>query len=489
MGQERKASAGDAADFPSRKRAFSYYQLIASPLRDVLPDIFGYLAASRGDLFSATLVCRDWAVAAGAVLWRSVPTYAFDYVASDRGQQYANRVCCLEESKDPRQPAASPMSMMGQQQQRPSTNASHCLSPFALMFPQLRKLTLRRHCRCWQAVDAASRASYLDGFVMSRPERLECDSVDLTSGVLTARLAGVRPPLRELRVHATDYSPGSLTFRLPTLPQFGPDTLEVFKLDGHAMLSSDALADLVHRTALRRLSFAPIYGHCHVDGSTVWRAFSEPRHFINTEAVLHPTFRSLESLRATADWEAVRLLLKAMPPPSLSSLREINITHAYATGAASFAVFASVSHQLQVLRLRLSAKDVLQGADILSAVQQPVSLLRELSLLSYDAEALAIVGFDDTQFAALAAALPQLEVLRLQGSGSITSAAFRIVGVCCRALRELELHHRLEIGPLVGAHSDASAVLFPELRKIELTSPESFEPYWPLRIDHLHRNW
>ncbi len=70
LSPKRAASADDAPVTPLSKRAISHYQLIAPSLRDVLPDIFAYAAASHGDLFLAMLVCRDWAVAAGAAAFR-----------------------------------------------------------------------------------------------------------------------------------------------------------------------------------------------------------------------------------------------------------------------------------------------------------------------------------------------------------------------------------------------------------------------------------
>jgi hypothetical protein len=191
MGPKRAASADDAPVAPSSKRAISHCQLVASRLRDVLPDMFGYVAASRSDLFSATLVCRDWAVAASAVLWRSVPTYAFDYVASDRRRLYTNRVRQLAECEDPSRRRAT--FMMAQQQHHthhPSTGASDSPSPYMLSFPFLQELTLRRHCRRWKAIEAASPRSYLDRFIMS-----------LLKGVVSRA-----PPARCRRTRATNSS-------------------------------------------------------------------------------------------------------------------------------------------------------------------------------------------------------------------------------------------------------------------------------------------
>jgi hypothetical protein len=324
---------------------------------------------------------------------------------------------------------------------------------------------------------------------MSRLERLECDSVDLTSRILSARLAAVRPPLQELRVRATALWLPSSAFRLPSLPEFGSDMLEYFERSGHAELSRDALADLARRKSLHSLRFAPLYPHSYISGSTVWQAFQGPPH-IGTKTA--PLFRSLRSLCVEADWEAIELLLEAMPlPSSSSSVRELDFTLPLFTGGgpASFAVFAAFTQHLHMLRLRISHVVALQGADILSAVHRPASPLRELSLQSCEDEPLVFVGFDDALFETLVAALPQLEVLRLEGCGSLIPAVFRIAGACCRALRELALHQVLESGQLGVMRSDAFPVLFPELRQLELTSPQPSEPYWRLTIDFLHRNW
>ncbi len=98
-------------------------------------------------------------------------------------------------------------------------------------------------------------------------------------------------------------------------------------------------------------------------------------------------------------------------------------------------------------------------------------------------------GFDNALFETLVTALPQLEVLHLEGRGRLTLAVFRIAGACCRALRTLELYQVLESGQLGVMHSDAVSVLLPELRHLEQTSPKPSEPYWRLTIDYLHRDW
>jgi hypothetical protein len=59
------APSTQAGDFPLPSRRPASARRFCPPPREAT-------------LFSATLVCRDWAAAAGAVLWRSVPTYAFD---------------------------------------------------------------------------------------------------------------------------------------------------------------------------------------------------------------------------------------------------------------------------------------------------------------------------------------------------------------------------------------------------------------------------
>jgi hypothetical protein len=158
-------------------------------------------------------------------------------------------------------------------------------------------------------------------------------------------------------------------------------------------------------------------------------------------------------------------------------------------GSAAFALLATVTPHLHMLSLRLPPCGPLQGVDILSAVHRPASPLRELSLLSLEDEPLVFAGFDDAVFETLVAMLLQLEVLRLEGCGCLTPAVFRIAGACCRALRKLALHQVLERGPLGVMHSDTFLVLFPELRQLELTSPESLEPYWRLTIEYLHRDW
>ncbi len=217
--------------------------------------------------------------------------------------------------------------------------------------------------------------------------------------------------------------------------------IEVFELSGHANLSSDALADLARRTLLCSQRIALFYLHCHILGSTAWQAFYLPRH-IGTKTA--PIFRSMRSLRIAADCEAIRLFLEAMPPPppsSLSSLLlELDFTlHLFSSGgSAYFALFAAVTLHLFMLRLRLPPCGPLQGADMLSAVHQRASPLRELSLPSLEDEPLVFRGFDDAVFETLVAVMLQLEVLRLEGCGLLTLAVFRLAGACCWGLRMLK---------------------------------------------------
>jgi hypothetical protein len=117
----------------------------------------------------------------------------------------------------------------------------------------------------------------------------------------------------------------------------------------------------------------------------------------------------------------------------------------------------------------------LAASDIVLALRS-LSQLRDLRVDSWD-NRLKIVGFGDSELASLLSAMPYLETSSLDTDCDLTPAAIRVAGECCRRLQWLGLHQRLDLDML--PRLDASITrLFPELRRLRLTSPKSTEMYW-----------
>jgi hypothetical protein len=175
------------------------------------------------------------------------------------------------------------------------------------------------------------------------------------------------------------------------------------------------------------------------------------------------------------DWQGVTLLAKS----GLPSLRELTLCVHDRRGADPTTTLAFL-RQLCVLTLVLpDSYGRLTGAHILSAVQS-LSHLRELTIEGGGYQ-LKVAAFGDEHLLALTAAMPHLESLSLDYDCNVTPAAIRIAGENCRQWRMLALHQRVdldELGRSLWAPTLSQVSLFPELRRLRLTSLTPSEPYW-----------
>ncbi len=131
-----------------------------------------------------------------------------------------------------------------------------------------------------------------------------------------------------------------------------------------------------------------------------------------------------------------------------------------------------------MLRVGLQLSARLSADDILQTVERLPQLTKLKLKPSGWCEPIEFSELDDRQFAALAAALPNVEVLCLEGYCNISPAVFGIVGGHCRKLRELALHQRLYLSDLAEwARKNPGVCLFPELYLIRLKSPKRNERY------------
>jgi hypothetical protein len=251
MVPKRKASVDDAAGLKHRRSrpANHYAGHIAPRLRDLLPTIFAYVAPSKGGLRAAMLVCRDWANAAGDVLWRHVTTSDLLRVPAERRQHYANRVRELIETCPP----------------APSADVTTGIQPLsALVFPRLRKLLLNHGARRWQR---RSPVRFPEECIGPRLESLTCSDDDLLEVALHARLDLERPLLRAL-VFRCGYGRPPLDPPTLALKSCSFDTLEVLEQSGPMRMTSGFLALLADRRALKRLILEPM-----IDGAALDQAF------------------------------------------------------------------------------------------------------------------------------------------------------------------------------------------------------------------------
>jgi hypothetical protein len=468
----------------SRKRFAEHYQLIAPRLRDVLPLIFGDLSALS--LFRAMLVCRDWAAAAVDLLWRRVPVSAFDDIAPDRRQHYADRVRGLAEHRRvfyaSRKSTGRTSRYPRQKSRRLSESEESRDSYDALSFPRLRVLSLEYSARHWGSVQLLP---FPAGYIVPTLQRLECSIEELSSGVLQARLAEVRPRLRQLLVRSKSSRDISCvptsrlpTTRLPELQHFGSGSLEEIELIGRMEIPSPVLAELASRTTLRR--FMVDRDDVSLAGAVVEEAFAQQQQQQQQQQragvgeAREPRFGALEWLALKSDWHAIERLAET----GLPSIRQLVLSIYDRSDRICLAALAPLR---RVRRLCLTIIDsaTITCNDLRSAVQH-MSELRELSLTDDNRLTLQFSGFNETSFASLVAAVPQLEVLRLNGDCNVFPAAVRIAGEHCRQLHELALYLPIVFDSLAhpsSVETHEQYPLFPQLRRLSLNIPSHRERY------------
>jgi hypothetical protein len=431
------------------------------------------------------LVCRDWADAAGAVLWRRKPTCMLLDVDAARRQVYANWIQELEET--------------------PRLRDDEFVALGALAYPRLRVAKLFDPCHgsirsiSNGGINGTTPEEELPGLaatVISQPRLalLECSIHDLLSAPVRARLKRARPHrLRQVRLHCGYSSDETkpIPLLLSALHSLGQDTLDELEINGRLIVSADLFAHFADRRGLKRLQLNIL-----VPGPVIEQALGQPRSAAEA-------FGKLEMLGLDTNAAGFRLLAATGLPSLLELSLSVDCANDHATTFAALSKLVS----LQVLRVSIRPyRQTLAGAVVLAL--RSLTQLRVLSL-SDDAGRLRIAPFSDADFAKLVAALPLLESLWLAAECGFSPAAIRIAGECCRRLRELVLRQRLDMSLLPPAATAAEAAaaaaaaaeaaggavgespgaaqgippLFPALRRLQLTSPRSSEPYW------LHSPW
>ncbi len=265
------------------------------------------------------LVCRDWAVAAGNVLWRNVPAVIFDYVPADCRPHYAAKVRGLAEQQW--LPWTHNLRLIWR---RPPCSRSPPLTKFGgglaaldeLAFPQLHVLSLERLRRRYRR-GMEQRPNDICRLIGPRLDGLSCTIDDLRKTPLLARLADVRPPLRELLVRHVGDGYDNRFLILPELPDYFTRVLKKLELQGGVMISASALMPLAHSKILKQLRLSDQRSYLTTD-EVVAAAFKSPPRCSDDE---EEPFEALEALEIRCSWNAVSLLARS----ALPALRQLRL--------------------------------------------------------------------------------------------------------------------------------------------------------------------
>jgi hypothetical protein len=373
------------------------------------------------------------------VLWRNVSTAIFDYVPAYRRLFYAAKVRGLAEQEW----LPSPYGFGLLWREAPRLYPRRCINYSGgvrldrLAFPRLHILSLEplRH-RAWrdETQQTEQQPNDLSKLIGPRLERLSCTMGHLLDLPLLARLDDVRPPLRELLVGRSGQSHNIVEQYLPKLPDYLADTVEKLSLRGDVELSINALAPLAHSKTLQHFPLCDQWGDLPPD-EAVAAAFT-PRPYCGDD-VTEP-FVALKALEIRCTCNTVALLARS----ALRTLQSLRLTIWDSEGRVRLGSVTSCEH-LRALHVVIQASARLSADDLVTMVQGLPHLTELTVNLGGWHEPIDFIGFDDKQCAALAAALPNAETLRLQGDCDILPVAFAIVRGHCRKLRELALHQRV----------------------------------------------
>ncbi len=239
-----------------------------------------------------------------------MPVSALSELSPDRRKPFADRILGLVESR--RVFFASQKPTGGRSRGSEESQASYD----ELSFPRLRLLSLDYSARNLVRSITGHARQLLPlpgGYVVPSLQRLECCVEELQSGALQARLAEVRPHLRELLLR------GKISLvtrrvwvpRLPELREFGPDSLEDVELSGRMEVTGAALAELASRTTLKRIMVDHEIGF--LEGTVVDEAFAQMQR-ARVGDYSTPWFGALETLALKCDWRAIEALAQTGLP-------------------------------------------------------------------------------------------------------------------------------------------------------------------------------